>query len=76
MIEFISIIHKLIMKAQQIHSSAGTPQPVVTPKRPSPCFQLEKIGGCSTSKARNESSWKLNERLKYLAFVDYYLWLI
>ena len=60
------------MKDAQVQPLAGPSFSVEPTYKLTPCFRLEKVPGCAKMAARNESSWKLEERLKYLAFMEYY----
>jgi hypothetical protein len=64
------------MKDAQTQPLAGPPLSVEGTNGSSPCFLLKKVAGCTRVATRNESSWKLEERLKYLAFMEYYCILV
>jgi hypothetical protein len=64
------------MKDAQTQPLVGPSHPTDSTYLPSPCFKFEKVPGCIGRVTRNESSWKLEERLKYLAFMDYYCLLV
>lgn len=64
------------MKDAQSQPLVGPSHPANSTYPPSPCFKFEIVPGCVERVTRNESSWKLEERLKYLAFMDYYCLLV